>query len=269
MRLGLLATTLALGLSGPASASVFLDFTSGSVSVPPPVTSSVTDVATSLAGVTYSITAGVPPTGSNPTGAATLVNSTHRNNVGCAPDPVKNTFAEFSCAPRNGEFDVGFGVLGGANNNEIDGIAQGEFVKVKFSTAVILNGFAGMLTYTQNASPTLNLEKVVLKAFYMGVELPDLLEATPVFLVKEPGPVNGVPVVAENFNTVGLAFLDGLKLKVDEVRFLAGGLGSFDDGNANITAAGLKISAVPLPAGVLLLGLGLGGLAVYRRRQTA
>jgi hypothetical protein len=31
----------------------------------------------------------------------------------------------------------------------------------------------------------------------------------------------------------------------------------------------LQIAAVPLPAGVLLLGLGLGGLVLYRRRQTA
>ena len=33
--------------------------------------------------------------------------------------------------------------------------------------------------------------------------------------------------------------------------------------------AELRIAAVPLPAGVLLLGLGLGGLAAYRRRQAA
>lgn len=31
----------------------------------------------------------------------------------------------------------------------------------------------------------------------------------------------------------------------------------------------LQVAAVPLPAGVLLLGLGLGGLAVYRRRAAA
>jgi hypothetical protein len=31
----------------------------------------------------------------------------------------------------------------------------------------------------------------------------------------------------------------------------------------------VRISAVPLPAGVLLLGLALGGLAVYRRRAAA
>jgi hypothetical protein len=79
-----------------------------------------------------------------------------------------------------------------------------------------------------------------------------------------------------SFDTVGVATANIVgvgNLKVDRVRFFGAGRlradGTFDDATADITAAGLKIAAVPLPAGVLLLGLGLGGLALYRRRQSA
>jgi hypothetical protein len=221
----------------------------------------VTNVATGF-GPTYTISAG--KVSGDQVVPATLSNARHGNNVGCAMN-APNTFATFACTGAAGSFDVGFGVTGN-NNNEIDGnpntsgsLNAGEFVKVKFDTAVILNGFAGMLTYKNTQAPQ-NLEKVILKTFYQGTLL-GVLEAFPVFLVNNNG--------GSNFNTVGLAFLDGLKLKVDEVRFLAGQVGTCDDKNCNVTAAGLKVSAVPLPAGVLLLGLGLGGLAAYRRRQAA
>jgi hypothetical protein len=42
-----------------------------------------------------------------------------------------------------------------------------------------------------------------------------------------------------------------------------------DDDNHDDYIVGARISAVPLPAGVLLLGLALGGLAAYRRRAVA
>ena len=256
MRLGILATTIALGLAGPAAANVFLDFTSGSIN-----TNNSGDPVVGLPsgfGPTYTISAG-KVSGA----AAALSNSTHSNNVGCSTSLGVNTFANFACTPVSGKFDVGFGVKG-RNNNEVDGaIKDDEFVKVKFTQSVFLRGFAGMLTYSDNP-PSLGLETVFLQAYHLGV-LVQTFEALPLF--QKTNAVAGAPT--GNFDTVGLAFLDGLKLKVDEVRFLARGISPFDDGNTNITAAGLKISAIPLPAGVLLLGLGLGGLAAYRRRQRA
>jgi hypothetical protein len=211
--------------------------------------------STGIGAINYTISAGRDASGS-----PSLVNSTHGNNVGC----TQPAWA-FACTPvtANGStrYDVGFGVSG-ANGNEIDGnaIGTGEFVKVTFTDRVFLNGFAGMLTYKRNTTSTAT-ETVLLEA-WRDDQLLQTFEATPLFLVNDPSnPANA------SFDTVGLAFSIGLNFLVDEVRFRAAGIPNFDDGNTNITAAGLKISAVPLPAGVLLLGLGLGGLALYRRKS--
>ena len=40
-----------------------------------------------------------------------------------------------------------------------------------------------------------------------------------------------------------------------------------DDGSADVSLAALQIEAVPLPAGMLLLGTALGGLGIARRRK--
>ncbi len=239
MKLGILAGALAVGLSGPAAANVVLDFTTAGIGTG--------NLSGSAAGSTYTIS-GFP---------GALTDSTHSNNVGCSGQGW-----DFACAPVGDRFDVGFGVQGG-NNNEVDGaISVNEFVKVTFSGAgVILNGFAGMLTFKDSQSA--GTEWVILQAFFDNV-LVGTFNALPIFDDNDPSNIGD-----NNFGTVGLAFLDGLSIKVNEVRFLAGGVSPFDDGNSNITAAGLKISPVPLPAGVLLLGLGLGGLAAYRRRQVA
>lgn len=47
------------------------------------------------------------------------------------------------------------------------------------------------------------------------------------------------------------------------------GLSNLTNDADGFDIAELRIAAVPLPAGVLLLGLGLGGLAAYRRRAAA
>ncbi len=65
-------------------------------------------------------------------------------------------------------------------------------------------------------------------------------------------------------------FTKSATLGAGDVFFLAyddqGGKG---DDNHDDYIIRVSIAAVPLPAGVLMLGLGLGGLAAYRRRQAA
>jgi hypothetical protein len=80
--------------------------------------------------------------------------------------------------------------------------------------------------------------------------------AEPLFVKNEDG---------TNFDTVGLAFLTGLSLFADTVRFRAGGIGTSDDGSFNVTAAGLEV--VPVPAALPLLLAGMGALGVASRRK--
>jgi hypothetical protein len=231
----LTATAFAAGLTAsPAAANItLLDFTSSAIGTG--------TTSGSAAGATWSI--------SSSPGA--LTDADHDNAIGCSAPGWA-----FACdAIGGGRFDVGFGV-NQANSNEVD-LNVGEYVSVTFSGRdVFLNGFAGMLTYFDgNGADGSGFEDVVLEAYLDG-SLLTTFSATA--LDDDTG---------NTFPTVGLAFLDVAKLRVDEVRFLAGGTPNFDDGNANITAAGLKISPVPLPAGVLLLGLGLAGLGGVRRMQ--
>ena len=69
--------------------------------------------------------------------------------------------------------------------------------------------------------------------------------------------------------TSGVVFVDlqGAEWSKISFRSPVKAFGGDDLGVNDFAVAG--IAAVPLPAGVLLLGLGLGGLAVYRRRQAA
>jgi opacity protein-like surface antigen len=185
-----------------------------------------------------------------------LTNARHGNDVGCT-----GAGWDFACNKPFNNFDVGFGVAG-SNNNEIDGNIRGdEYVQVTFGSLLKVTGFAGMLAYA-NSSLEGAREQVELEYSSDGGNTWLSLVAEPLFRVNE---VSGPP----SFDTVGLAFLDGLSVIADRVRFKATGTGTADDGSFNVTAAGLSVAEVPLPAGGLLLLGAIGGIAALRRRKAA
>lgn len=241
MKSKFIAVAIAAGLASPAAASTFLDFTSSSIDTPG-------SLAGFVEGVGYTISSG----------GGALTNATHWNNIGCAA-----AFG-FACSASGNSYDVGFGVQGG-NNNEVDGIAGNEYVQVLFNSLVNITGFAGMLTYDDSVDPISNTEQAeLLYSSDGGTTWSSLLGITQ----NTDADIGGTN---NTFGTVGLSYLDGFSVQANVVRFKAQGTGTFDDGNANITAAGLEVAAVPVPAALplLLAGVGAFGWAARRKNRKA
>lgn len=161
----------------------------------------------------------------------------------------------FACNAVGNDYDVGFGVSN-ENSNEIDA-GQGfsnEFVQVAFSDSVVINAFAGMLTYDNGEPISADREQVRLRYSNDNGVTWSNIRANPLF------------GIGNNFDTVGLAYRDGLSITANLIQFRAAGKGTADDGTFNVTAAGLKVSAVPLPAAGWMLIAGMGGLAAMKRR---
>lgn len=251
MNKSFVAAALLMGMVGPVSAATVLDFTTKAIG-----TANVQ--GTALPGIGYKIT-----------GSGKLTDATHKTDLGCT-----GAGWDFDCYGKNDKkpFDVGFGVDADKindNANEIDGmikkdgkIKKNEWVQVTFDSLVRIVGFAGMLAYndSQNTGGT---ETVVLQYSTDGFKTFGSIAA------KATNDDNDPWTFGDNkFDTAGLAFLDGLKnIKATAVRFTAGGVYPFDDGNANITAAGLKVAAVPVPASFPLLLAGIGALGFAARRK--
>lgn len=226
----LFAAVMLAGLSGAASAAT-IDFTEGDAIS-----------GTILGDVRWDVT-------NKP---KTLSATTHWNKAGC--EGYGWTFdCKSAVVDGKNRYDVGFGIKGGKNGTEID---TAEFVEVIFSKRVNVTGFAGMLTYANGSAGKLdgNREQVVLQ-YLKGNGRWGSLTADP----KDD--------VGKSFDTVGLAFLLNQSMYTTAVRFRAGGVGTWDDGSFDVTAAGLQVAAVPVPAGLPLLLTGLGALVLGARRK--
>lgn len=219
MRKTMAIAALVAGFAGPAAAATVIDFTANNT--------------TSVPGADgYTVTAQ----------GGSLVNAVHFNDVDCG---------SYACEGVSGGFDVGFGISGGPNANEID--VGSEAVIVTFNSFVKILGFAGMLTYFDTSgTEAVQLEYSVNGGtdwLGFGAYLANAVES-------------GNP-----FNTVGLAFLDNLSITANAVRFTAFGSGDGDDGTLNVTAAALTIAPVPVPASLPLLLAGIGALGFVARRK--
>jgi hypothetical protein len=242
MRKTVALAALLAGLVGPASATTVLDFTADDA------------VGGSAGGTTYTVSAI----------GGTLVNTTHWNDNNCVG---------FDCRSVGSRFDVGFGVDGPAsppleNPSEVDAtVAATEYVMVKFDAFVKILGFAGMLTYNDSKSVE-NTETVMLEYSLDGGET---WLGTNLYQAPALNDDNDEDDIGDNqFGTVGLAvytFLPGFEVIANAVRFTANGTGTFDNGNTDITVAGLTVAPVPVPASLPLLLAGLGALGFAARRK--
>ena len=225
MKTSFVAAALLAGLVGPASAATVLDFTAN-------------DFRSGSVGTVGWTVTGDPVAGD-------LRDAVHGNRNNCGP---------YACVSTTGGFDVGFGIRGGGNDNEIDPF---EAVIVRFDEIVNITGFAGMLAYFARSAPE-NFESVRLE-YKVGAgpwQLGGVADAV------EPG---------TPFDTVGLAKSKKLWFRADAVRFTSGGQGTADDRSFNVTAAALTVAPVPVPASLplLLAGIGALGWAARRKRKAA
>lgn len=258
MKKRLVVAALLAACASPAAAVTVLDFTSSAINTN---------------------ASGDPVIGSGYTisGSAALTNATHKNNVGCTGSAGGN-FACSQTSPTSGVYDVGFGVKG-LNNNEVDGVRANEYVQVAFGGLVKVLGFAGMLTYddsqttyqsacamrtTNGCYPTRGTETVILQYSTDGLTWGSL---TANALNDDNDNATNTGTGNNKFDTVGLAFWQGPAVSARYVRFTAGGVYPYDDYNTNITAAGLTIAAVPVPAALPLLVAGLGALGMVGARR--
>lgn len=223
----LVAAALA-GLAAPVTAATVIDFTADN------------STGGSVGGVGYSVSAQ----------GGSLKDAVHYNNVDCAP---------YACAGVSGGYDVGFGITG-ANNNEID--AGSEAVIVTFTGLVKILGFAGMLTYFDDAAVKQGSTEAVQLEYSTDGGSSWLGLGTYIAYALESG---------SPFDTVGLAYLENLSIIANAVRFTATGTGAGDDGSLNVTAAALTVAPVPVPASfpLMLAGIGALGLAARRKRKSA
>jgi hypothetical protein len=249
MNMKLAFAAVLTAFAGPVAAAT-LDFTSNSIN-----TGLSSTNATAFGSVTYTVSASA---------GGTLTNSTHKTNQGCA---VQGQWT-FECDQSGSRYDVGFGVNGPGsdNTNEVDGqIRRNEYVIVEFSSMVEIDGFAGMLTYDDSRDGSVGTETVVLE-YWNGTTWVNGSTALPINDDNDPSTSAG-PGTDNKFNTVGLAYEDDLSLFTTKVRITAGGIRPFDDGNANVTLAGLMVSSIPVPAALPLLLGALGALGWAGRRK--
>lgn len=138
--------------------------------------------------------------------------------------------------------------------SQIDGVgikddevtAPGEYLELTFSQHVEISGFYFLDLFTSD----LGTEQALV-TLLDGVTEIGTFSATSVL-----GASNGFLAAV-----TGAVWTTGL-------RFYATGTSAGDDGSRDYALAGVEISAVPLPAGGVLLLTALGGLAAARRRKS-
>ena len=144
----------------------------------------------------------------------------------------------------------------GIKNDELSGP---QYVTITFNKMVKLTAFHVLDLYISNSDANNYETALVSKGAVPGAPADDALVASQVIDGTTPGYASKTTSLKGTTFTFFVGPADpGIGL---------GGTGNDDVGQRDYALAAIEISAVPLPAGVILMGTALGGLGLARRKR--
>ena len=145
----------------------------------------------------------------------------------------------------------------GIKNDEISG--DNQYVTITFNKIVKLTGFKTLDLYISNLNSDNYETALVSVGSVPGSPAADFLTAVEIV----GGGLPGYASASTSLKGSSFTFFVGPA----DPGVGSGGTGNDDRGQRDYALASVEISAVPLPAGMVLFGTALGGLGLMRRRK--